>query len=99
MSAAPAAAALPNTSDPPPEPVVEPAAGAPAPSRTSRLLGIVRKLIDYGKDLAHTLQQGATTTTALITVALQFGTRDIALILARLSRGLLLANALEARLV
>jgi len=35
----------------------------------------------------------------LITVALHFGTRDIALILARITRGLQLAGALKARLV
>jgi hypothetical protein len=99
MSAGSTAAALPYRPDPPPDPAVHPAAAsAPAPSRTGRLLGLVRKLIDYGKDLAHTLQQ-RTAATALFTVALHFGTRDIALILARISRGLLLANALEARLV
>jgi hypothetical protein len=94
MSAASTTAALPDPRDPPMDPA---AASAPAPSRTGRLFGLVRKLIDYGKDLAHTLQQRAATT--LFTVARHFGTRDIALILARVTRGLLLANALEARLV
>jgi hypothetical protein len=58
----------------------------------------VRKLIDYGKELAATLQQRATNAD-LAAVTLPFGTRDIALILARITRGLLLANALEGRLV
>ena len=95
MSAAPTAAALPYRPDPPSDPVPD---CAPAPSRTGRLLGLLRKLIDYGKDLAHTLQQRSAAT-ALFTVALQFGTRDFALILARITRGLQLANALEARLL
>src|ERR1700690_3352620 len=99
MSAGSTTAALPDRLDPPPDRAADPdAASAPAPSRAGRLLGLVRKLIDYGKDLAHTLQQ-RTAATALFTVALQFGTRDIALILARITRGLRLANALEARLV
>ena len=95
MSAASTTAALPD----PPDPTLDPAAAsAPATSRTGRLFGLVRKLIDYGKDLAHTLQQ-RTAATTLFTIARHFGTSDIALILARITRGLLLANALEARLV
>jgi hypothetical protein len=95
MSAAPTTAALPDPRDPPLDPV---AASAPALSRAGRLFSLVRKLIDYGKDLAHTLQQRAGATN-LFTVARHFGTSDIALILARITRGLLLANALEARIV
>jgi hypothetical protein len=99
MSAASITAALPDRPGSPPDPRLDPAAAsAPAPSRTGRLFGLLRKLIDYGKDLAHTLQQ-RTAATTLFTVARHFGTRDIALILARITRGLLLANALEARLV
>ncbi len=99
MSAASIAAALPDRPGSPPEPPRDlAAASAPAPSPTGRLFGLVRKLIDYGKDLAHTLQQ-RTADTTLFTIARHFGTRDIALILARITRGLLLANALEARLV
>ena len=74
------------------------ASGADRPSGFTHLLGLVRKLIDYGKELAATLQQRATNTD-LAAVTLPFGTRDIALILARIARGLLLANALEARVV
>ena len=95
MSAATTAAALPDRPDPPPDPATEHA--PPAPTRTGRLLGLLRKLVDYGKELAHTLQQ-RTAATALFTVALQFGTRDIALILSRITRGLRLASALESRL-
>jgi len=51
----------------------------------------------YGKELATTLQRRATTDLAAVT--LPFGTRDIGLILARITRGLFLANALEARVV
>ena len=78
----------------------EPAA-APAVtpvSRFRRVLDVVRKLIDYGKDLATALQRRAATT-HLATVTFSFGTSDIGLILARITRGLLLANALEGRLV
>jgi hypothetical protein len=65
-------------------------------SRFGSLLGLVRKLIEYGKELAATLQQRAATTD-LALVTLPFGTRDIGLILARITRGLLFASALEAR--
>ena len=70
----------------------------PKPSRFRRVLNVVRKLIDYGKELATTLQRRAATTDLAI-VTRPFGTRDISLILARITRGLLLANALEARVV
>jgi hypothetical protein len=63
------------------------------PSRVGRLLDFVHRLIDYGKELAATLRQRD-----LADVARCFGTRDIALILASITRGLLRANALEARL-
>jgi len=100
MSAASITAALPDRPGSPPDPPRDPAvASAPAPSRAGRLFGLLRKLIDYGKDLANTLQQHTSAATTLFTIARHFGTRDIALILARITRGLLLANALEARLV
>jgi len=95
MSAAFATAALPNR----PDPVPDPAAGSMREqSRTGRLLGLLRKLIEYGLELACALQQSPAAAT-LLTVALYFGTRDIALILARITRGLELAGALEAKLV
>ncbi|HVC59306.1 MAG TPA: hypothetical protein VND19_02935 [Acetobacteraceae bacterium] len=95
MSAAPNAAAPPDLPDPQPD---RPAAGTPAPSRTGRLLGVLRKLIDYGKQLAASLQQHASPAN-LAVVTRNFGTADIGLILAYITRALLRAAALEARLV
>ena len=77
------------------------AANAPDPptqlSRSANLLGLVRKLIDYGRELAATIRHRAFTDP--IAVRCSFGTADVALILARISRGLHRANALEARLL
>jgi hypothetical protein len=67
------------------------------PSRSANLLGLVRKLIDYGKELAATIRQRAFTNPGPVISC--FGTADVALILARISRGLHRANALEARLL
>jgi hypothetical protein len=75
-----------NASDPPTQ-----------PSRSASLLGLVRRLIDYGKELAATIRQRVSTDP--IGVRCGFGTADVALILARISRGLHRANALEARLL
>src|SRR5690348_2073556 len=66
------------------------------PTRFRRLLGLVRKLIDYGRQLATSLQQRAADTD-LAAVSRRFGTPDIGLILARIAQGLLRASALEAR--
>jgi hypothetical protein len=68
----------------------------PQPSRAGRLLALVRKLIDYGRELAATVQQRAATDLRAVKSA--FGTADLALILLRIRRGLLRANALETRL-
>jgi hypothetical protein len=95
MSGPPPTAAPTDRSDPHQD---RPVAGAEAPSRTGKLLGLVRKLIDYGKDLANTLQQ-RTAATNLVLVTRAFGTKDIAFILARITRGLLRAAALEARVI
>jgi hypothetical protein len=65
------------------------------PSRVGRLLDLARRLILYGKQLATTLQQRGVTPD----LARAFGSLDVGLILARIARGLLLANAREARLV
>jgi hypothetical protein len=76
------------------------AATAPTPTeatRTGRLLGLLRTLIDYGRQLAGTLQQ-RTAATDTADVTRDFGTIDIGEILARIARGLLRAAALEARL-
>jgi hypothetical protein len=68
------------------------------PSRSRRLLNLIRKLIDYGKELAATLQQRSATT-ELAPIMRGFGTRDIAQILARVMRGLQRAQALEGRII
>ena len=73
------------------------AAAADAPNPVARLLTLVRKLIDYGKQLAATFQQGPSADD-LTATWVGFGTEDIALILARITQGLHRANALEARL-
>src|SRR5271166_5141624 len=69
----------------------------PKPSRAGRLLALVRGLIDYGTRLAAALRQHGDA--ARSAVAFPFGTTDIALILARIARGLLRAEALEARII
>jgi hypothetical protein len=71
---------------------------AAAPSRSGRLLGLVRKLIDYGFELANTLRQRAAANN-VGAMARPFGTTDLAVIFARITRGLRLAGALEERLV
>src|SRR4051794_11518494 len=84
-----------------PSPTAQPNPDAGGPgmgSRVGRLLDLVRKLIDYGKGLAATLQQRSTTGDPDLAL-LPFGTRDLGLILARITRGLHRANALEARVV
>jgi hypothetical protein len=68
---------------------------ASPPSPAARLLNAVRKLIDYGKQLAASLHQGSITSV----VANAFGTADIALILARITQGLHRALVLEERIV
>jgi hypothetical protein len=93
MNAAPTTAALPNAPDPHPD---QAPGSAPAPTRTSRLLSLIHTLIAYGTAFAQALQQRATVPAS---VAQQFGTLNIALILSRIVRGLQLATALEARLV
>jgi len=86
--------APPNRPGPTPDPATTP---APPPSRSTRLVGLLRKLIQYGLDLAHLLQQRPPLAT-IATLAMHFGTRDIALILMRISRGLQLAGALDDKL-
>jgi hypothetical protein len=61
----------------------------PKPSRAGRLLVLVRQLIDYVRQLAATHRINPP----------PFGTSNIALILARVIRGLLRAGALEARVI
>jgi hypothetical protein len=70
---------------------------ASTPSRAAGLLGLVRKLTDYGTFLAGTLRQRGLGDHPIVH-GLQFGTTNITLILARIARGLLRAAALEALL-
>ena len=74
------------------------ATGADAPSRNGRLLPLVRTLIAYGRHLAAALQQ-RTSATDLADITRHFGIVDIGEILASITRGLLRAAALEAKLV
>ena len=69
-----------------------------AKNQCGRLLGLVRKLIDYGRDLVASLQQQNDPTPS-VDVARRFGTLNVALIIARISRGLAIAAGLEARLL
>ena len=67
------------------------------PSRSGRLLNLVRKLIGYGRELAATICPR--TAAEPIFAIVRFGTINLELILARIARGLDLANALEARVL
>jgi hypothetical protein len=69
----------------------------PEPSRAGRLLNLLRRLIEYGKELAATIRKRAVTDPASTRVC--FGTTDLALILACINRGLNRANELEARVL
>jgi len=94
MSGQPLTPTQPNGSDP----AQDQAADNPdAFTCTGRLLSLVRKLIDYGKELAATLQQ-RTAAPNLAAITRPFGKIDIALILARITQGLHRAAALEVRL-
>ncbi len=59
------------------------------PSRSGRLLALVRALIAYGRQMAATLRDNHPTLSAA----------DIGLVIRRIARGLLLAEALEARII
>src|SRR5271165_2576136 len=88
------------TDTPSPAPTIAPdppGANADTPSRLGRVLSLVRKLIDYGKQLVGTVQQRAAAP-GFALFARPFGTADLALILARITGGLRRAAALEARL-
>ncbi len=69
----------------------------PQPSRSGRLLALVRKLIDYGRELAATVRQRVASDPSFARTS--FGTSDLAVIFARITRGLQLAQALEARVL
>ena len=71
------------------------------PTRIGQVLGLVRTLIAYGKNLAETLRQHTADPQVLpcfTFLTIIFDTSDLAQILARITRGLLRADALEERL-
>jgi len=85
----------PPPSPPPQSQTPDPSRATPTvPARLNRVLSLVRKLIDFGKYLASTIQQRA----AAPGFATPFSTADLALILARITSGLRRAAALEAAL-
>jgi hypothetical protein len=84
-----------NTPDPTSQPAPWPAS-TDRRGNLTRLLGLVRSLIDYGKDLATALRERGLTDRPAGATA-RFGTRDIAL--SRIAVALLRADALEARLL
>ena len=66
------------------------------PGHAAHLLVLLQQLIAYGKELADTLRQNGAA--ALSDNVRRFGTTDLALILARITRGLRLADALRGRI-
>jgi hypothetical protein len=83
-----------NRPDPLPD---RPAAGKPNPFGC--LIDLVRKLKEYGRNLANAVRERGIETNDPSRLSRRFGTKDIGLILARITRGLLIAAALEARLI
>ncbi len=71
---------------------------ARTPRVADGLVGLVRRLAQAGQQLLDTLRRGNTGYPTL-SIAERFGTLSIAMIIARLTRGLLIAQALEARLL
>ena len=90
--------AQPLTADPIPcpDPHQDQAAAA-FPARTTRLRRVLGKLITHGKRLAEDLSRRPSSIT-VCWIAVRFGTKDLALILARITRGLRMAAALKATL-
>jgi hypothetical protein len=72
-------------------------ADLPPPSRSGRLLALVRKLVDYGKQLATSFRERPTPNSPRHLERL-YGTSDIAVILARIAQGLLRARYLEEKI-
>jgi len=66
--------------------------------RACRLINLLNWIITYGQELAAALQQGSQPH-RFATIAYRFQTTDLAAILARIARGLMLAGALRAHLV
>jgi hypothetical protein len=81
-----------------PSPTAQPTPAEPDKNtRSGRLLGLIYRLIDYGKELATTVRHRVQTEPFF--AVCHFGTSDLAQILASISRGLHLASALEARVL
>ena len=70
---------------------------ADMPAAIGRVLSVVRRLIDYGRQLAAKVQQRAAAP-GFALFARPFGTADLTVILARIISGLRRAAALETRL-
>src|ERR1700758_5051370 len=67
------------------------------PSRSGRLLALVRKLVDYGKQLATQFRERPAANDPRHLPRF-YGTSDIAVILARIAQGLLRARYLEEKI-
>jgi len=81
-----------------PDATTQPApAGPDATPEVTRLLALIRWIITYGQQLATTLQQHADPA-RFAAIAFRFQTTDLTAILARITRGLMLAGMLEAKL-
>jgi hypothetical protein len=81
----------------PPAPTTDPDPPQTNTPALGRVLSLVRKLIDYGRQLAGTVQQRAATP-GFALFARPFGTADLAVILARITAGLHRAATLQSRL-
>ena len=95
MNPAPATTDRPTHLDPAPD---RSAGNAPVPEGIARLLCLLRWIIDYGTQFATALQQRAAGTN-FARIASRYRTSDLAAILTRIRRGLLLAAGLQARLL
>ena len=67
-------------------------------NRYGRLLGLVRRIIDHGRELVATMKRQNTPSPSG-EVARRFGTFNLTLIIARITRGLAIAAGLESRLL
>lgn len=79
-------------------PGAAPGVSPPGDGRRGRLLGLVRQLLAFGRDLVATLQRQNTPTPAE-PLARRFRSFNLAIIVARITHGLRLAAALETRLL
>jgi hypothetical protein len=93
-------AAAPATQDDTADPVRD-RRDAGAPGGFAGVLFVVRALIDFGRQMLATVRQGSNDShdrAAVAGIKLRFKTLDIAAIIARITRALALAAALETRL-